>query len=51
MIRNISLITFLMLFMISCSNVKILDKLIKSYQLSSLSFVFHIGVSFRRNND
>ena len=33
-------------------NIKILDKtLIKSYQLSSLSFVFYIGISFGRNND
>lgn len=33
-------------------NIKIIDKtLIKNYQLSSLSFMFYIGVSFGRNND
>lgn len=33
-------------------NIQIIDKtLIKSYQLSSLSFVFYIGISFGRNND
>ncbi|WP_277422243.1 hypothetical protein [Brachyspira hampsonii] len=34
------------------NNIKIIDKtLIKNYQLSSLSFMFYIGVSFGRNND
>ncbi|MEI0603332.1 hypothetical protein R4K55_03855 [Brachyspira alvinipulli] len=47
MIRNISLITFLMLFMISCSNVKILDPNERDVEVQYVTTVQN-GTEFHR---